>query len=57
MSVRGHLAVLKLSPNLRKYSKAETPEARQEAERAKLEAVLEVARKSALAIERAFEHC
>ena len=49
--------MLKLSPNLRKYSKAETPEARQEAERAKLEAVLEAAWKSALSIERAFEHC
>ena len=53
MRCRGQLATLKLSPNLRRHSPAESEAARLTAEKEKLEAVLAVARKSSAAVAQA----
>jgi len=50
---RGQLATLKLSPNLRRHTAAESEAARIGAEKDKLEAVLAVARKSSAAVAQA----
>ena len=52
MTCRGQVAIFKLSPNLRKHSKGGNTAAVVDAERQKLDAVLLVARKQALAMAR-----
>ena len=49
------MAALKLSPNLRKYTKGENQSAVRMAEQSKLEAVLTVARKRAEAYDKALK--
>ena len=52
---RGQVATLKLSPNLRKYTKGENRSAFIMAEQSKLQAVLTVARKRAEAYDKALK--
>ena len=50
------MAVLKLSPNLRKIASSSVPSARIEAEQARLDKVLKTAEKQSQAIQRAIQN-